>query len=77
MFPNSFNNFLNYPYTITSENISTENKKKHNIERENTKHMGKATRKIVMTFLFIPGKLYGICYIYSILPLPLGQLPIY
>lgn len=76
MFPNSFNSFLNYPYTTTSKNISTENKKEHNIEKENRKHMGRATREIIMTFLFIPGKLYDICYIYSILSVPLGQLPI-
>jgi len=75
MFPNFFNSFR-YASTA-SKNISKENKEEHDTERENAKHMGRAARKIVMTFLFITGKLYDICYIYSILSLPLGQLPIY
>lgn len=77
MFSKSFNSFLNYPYTTISKNISAENKEEHNIETENTKHMGRATRKIDMTLLFIPDKLYNICYICSILSVPLGKLPIY
>lgn len=54
-----------------------ENNKEHNIKKENKKHMGRPTRKLGMTFLYIPGKLSDICYIYSIFSVPLGQLPIY